>query len=318
MAKYAINSSGEASMRKLAADISQCSNDTITAYKLLENETISIEDGLGIYATEVFELVDKCRSSLDACISDINYLAHIIVKKADEISELMTIGFDINASENSGIRQPMQYMEWSDAEYGDVFDKIQIANRNSDFLEWTGESGNSLRIPKDKSGELLQQLNTYGVGGIPYVGGNVDFSKVSKFEVEFADADELYLALGTSIKFGDLMTDDSMKSRSEFNGIIRRKWQAMAKQQIVDRILTDKQFAIAFSAKTGVNTELVTSVSHLESELKNNGLTLHETTDCKKIQFVPTKIHDTFKHAGGTAEMLERLINGDIHFKVGI
>lgn len=40
MAKYAINSSGEASMRKLDADISRCSNDTITAYKLLKSKHI--------------------------------------------------------------------------------------------------------------------------------------------------------------------------------------------------------------------------------------------------------------------------------------
>ena len=38
----------------------------------------------------------------------------------------------------------------------------------------------------------------------------------------------------------------------------------------------------------------------------------------KKIQFVPTIIHNSFKHAGGTAEMLERLINGDIHNKVNV
>ncbi len=93
MAKYAINSSGEASMRKLAADISRCSNDTITAYKLLKSETISIEDGLGVYATEIYEVVDKSRSSLNVSISDINLLAQRIVKKADEISELVAMGF---------------------------------------------------------------------------------------------------------------------------------------------------------------------------------------------------------------------------------
>ena len=215
-------------------------------------------------------------------------------------------------------KESPQNIMWSDIEYGDVSDKIQIADRNSSILEWSGEKGNSLRVPKDKSGELVQRLRDFGVEGIPYVNGDIDFSQVAKYEVEFADAEKLYVDLGRTIKFGDLMTEDAMKSRSEFNGIIRTKWQSIAKQQIVDKIITDEKFAKDFSAKTGVNTDVIKKLSHLESELRLNGLTLHETTDCKKIQFVPTQIHDAFKHAGGTAEMLERLINGDIHNKVGI
>ena len=69
---------------------------------------------------------------------------------------------------------------------------------------------------------------------------------------------------------------------------------------------------------TGVNITVIKNKTNLGSELKRCGLTLHETTDCKRIQFVPTIIHKAFKHAVGTAEMLERLINGDIHFKVGV
>ena len=211
-----------------------------------------------------------------------------------------------------------QNIMWSDIEYGDVSDKIQIADRNSSILEWSGEKGNSLRVPQDKSCELSQKLRDFGVEGIPYVDGDIDFSQVAKYEVEFMDAEKLYVDLGGMIKFGDLMTEDGMKSRTEFNGIIRTKWQSIAKRQIVDKIIADEEFAKDFSAKTGINTDVIKKVSHLDSELKLNGLTLHETTDCKKIQFVPTQIHDAFKHAGGTAEMLERLINGDIHNKVGI
>lgn len=209
-----------------------------------------------------------------------------------------------------------QTTNWSDVEYGNLSDKIQIADRNSGILEWSGEKGNSIRRPKDSSSELFQQLNNWGVEGIPYVNGDVDFSKVSKYEIEFADVEKLYIELGKTIKFGDLMTVNAMKSRSEFNGIIRTKWQSIAKQQIIDRIRSDEQFAKDFSVKTGVNTDSIENASNLSDELRRNGLTLHETADCKKIQFVPTQIHDAFKHAGGTAEMLERLINGDIHNKI--
>lgn len=221
-------------------------------------------------------------------------------------------------SESINKEKSSQNIMWSDIEYGAVSDKIQIADRNSSILEWSGEKGNSLRVPKDKSGELSQRLRNFGVEGIPYVGGDVDFSQVAKYEVEFIDAEKLYVDLSRAIKFSDLMTEDVMKSRTEFNGIIRTKWQSIAKQQIVDKIITDEEFAKDFSAKTGVNTNVIKKVSHLDSELRLNGLTLHETTDCKKIQFVPTQIHDAFKHAGGTAEMLERLINGDIHTKLGV
>lgn len=221
-------------------------------------------------------------------------------------------------TENVNSGKFSQNIMWSDIEYGDISDKIKIADRNSGILKWSGEKGNSLRVPKNKSNELAKLLKDFGVEGIPYVNGDVDFSQVTKYEIEFVDAEKLYLYLGKTIKFGDLMTKDGMKSRTEFSGIIRNKWQSAAKQQIVDRIIADQQFAKDFSAKTGINTDVIKKVSHLDSELKNNGLTLHETTDCKKIQFVPTQIHNTFKHAGGIAEMLERLINGDIHNKVGI
>lgn len=209
-----------------------------------------------------------------------------------------------------------QDIMWSDEEYGDVSDKIKISNRNSSILKWNGEKGNSLRVPKDKSSELSQQLKNFGVEGIPYVNGDIDFSQVSKYEIEFADAEKLYIDLGKTIEFGDLMTVNAMKSRSKFNNIIRTKWQSIAKQQIIDRIRSDGQFAKDFSARTGVNTDSIENASNLSDELSRNGLTLHETTDCKKIQFVPTQIHDAFKHAGGIAEMLERLINGDIHNKI--
>lgn len=313
MAKYAISSSGEAGMRQLASDIKNFSSNNLEAGRKLKQATISVEDGLGIYMADIMEIIAQTQISVRHSSESLETLAQRVLQKADGISELVAMGLGEKTSEIS-----FQNVMWSDVEYGDMTDKIQIANRNSGILKWNGEEGNSLRTPKDKSSELYHQLKCFGVVGIPYVNGDVDFSKVEKYEVEFDDAEKLYKDLGMTITFGDLMTDDSMKSRTNLNGIIRNKWQTMAKQQIVDRIMSDDQFARDFSAKTGVNTNVIKKVSHLDSELKDHGLTLHETTDCKKIQFVPTTIHDAFKHAGGIAEMLERLINGDIHFKVGV
>lgn len=318
MAKYAISSSGESSMRQLANDIKSFSTSNLEAGRRLKQATLSVEDGLGIYLADILEIIAQTQNSVGQSSESLETLAQKVMQKADDISELVAMGLGGKASGVTSLEQSSQNALWSDAEYGDVADKIQIADRNSDILEWNGEKGNSLRTPKDKSGKLYQQLSSFGVLGIPYSNGDVDFSQVSKYEVEFSDAEKLYRDLGTTITFGDLMTYDAMKSRRDLNGIIRNKWQEMAKQQIVDRIITDAQFARDFSAKTGVNTNVIKNKTNLGSELKRCGLTLHETTDCKRIQFVPTIIHKAFKHAGGTAEMLERLINGDIHFKVGV
>lgn len=318
MAKYAISSSGEASMRQLANDIKSFSTSNLEAGRKLKQATLSVEDGLGIYLADIVEIIAQTQNSVRHSSESLETLAQKVMQKADDISELVAMGLGGKASGVTSLGQSSQNVLWSDAEYSNVADKIQIADWNSDILEWNGEKGNSLRTPKDKSGELYQQLSSFGVLGIPYVNGDVDFSQVSKYEVEFLDAEKLYRDLGTTITFKDLMTDDAMKSRSDFNRIIRYKWQRIAKQQIVDRIVSDNQFARNLSAETGLNTHVIKNVSNLNTELTRCGLTLHETTDCKRIQFVPTKIHAAFKHSGGIAEMLERLLSGDIHFKVGV
>lgn len=318
MAKYAISPSGQSSMRQLANDIKSFSTSNLEAGRRLKQTTLSVEDGLGIYLADILEIIAQTQNSVGQSSESLETLAQKVMQKADEISELVAMGLVGKAYGVTSLGQSSQNVLWSDAEYCDVADKIQIADRNSDILEWNGEKGSSLRTPKDKSGELYQQLSSFGVLGIPYVNGNVDFSQVSKYEVEFSNAEKLYRNLGTTITFGDLMTDNAMKSRSDFNNKIRYEWQKMAKQQIVDGIVSDNQFERNLSAQTGLNTHVIKNVSNLDSELTRCGLTLHETTDCKRIQFVPTQIHDAFKHAGGTAEMLERLLSGDIHFKVGI
>lgn len=334
MAKYAISPSGETGMRQLASDIKNFSLNNLEAGRKLKQVTISVEDGLGIYMADILEIIAKTQTSVEHSSESLEALAQKVLQKADDISELVAMGLSEKSSSddsyafgnaNGGsqtetviVEKNPQNIVWSDEEYSDISDKIQISDWNSSILAWNGEKGNSLRTPKDKSGELFQQLKNLGVEGIPYVNGDVDFSKVAKYEIEFTDAEKLYIDLGTTIEFRHLMTDDAIKSRKQFNDLLRTKWQTMAKRQILELIKTDEEFANDFSVKTGVNINVIDSAKSLETELSRNGLTLHETTDCKKIQFVPTDIHKNFKHAGGVSEMLERLINGDIHFKVGV
>ena len=193
-----------------------------------------------------------------------------------------------------------------------VEEKIEISDRNSDVLTWQGEKGNSKRIPLDTEGSLSRALSEFGVDGIEYKDGDVDFSPVSKYEIPFKSTSELYKTLSGSIKMGTLDT------RTDFNSTIRTQWQSLAKKQIVEQINQENNssFIQDLKQKTGIRTELTgargkMTIRIFDKELSRLGLTLHETADCSKIQFVPTIIHDAFKHSGGTAEMLERLLSGD-------
>lgn len=192
----------------------------------------------------------------------------------------------------------------------DIDEKIAISYRNSDELEWEGERGNSMRVPKDPEGELAAELRKYGVEGIEYKQGDVDFGSVAVYEVEFTNQDELYYSIGGNIPIGKLET------RQDFNAAVREKWQSIAKQQVVERIAQDKEYAAELQEKTGIGVSKVTSESALKKELSRVGLTMHEAPDCSKIQFVPTSIHDAFKHSGGTSEMLERQLSADVRRRV--
>ena len=79
-------------MRKLAANISRYTDENITAYILLKSETQSVEDGLGIYAYEIYVLIDKSKTSIDKNTSDIKSLSQRILMKADEIAKLVAMG----------------------------------------------------------------------------------------------------------------------------------------------------------------------------------------------------------------------------------
>ena len=189
----------------------------------------------------------------------------------------------------------------------DIKEKYKHANKNSEILNWDGEPGNSKRLPKDSNGDVTKMLRLFGVDGIEYRNGDVDFSPVSLFEIEFDSFEDIYFSINEKIK------PYKFNAREDLNKAIRLEWQKNAKENIVNKILEDKVFAIQFQEKTGTDVSKITGVKTLNDELKRVGLTMHETPDCKKIQFVPTKIHDLFGHSGGVSEMLERLISAKYH-----
>ncbi|MBO4696639.1 MAG: HNH endonuclease [Lachnospiraceae bacterium] len=175
-------------------------------------------------------------------------------------------------------------------------------------LEWSGEVNNSLRVPH-RNEDLSRTLNEYGVNGIEYVDGTPDFSPVSKFVVEFSE-NELFSALG-NIPIGKLMSEDGFVNRKKFNTLVRAEWQKIALNTILNRLQIDADFRAEFCEKVGIDPSMISTSTDLANAIKTKGLTLHESTDCKNILFVPTKIHGAFTHSGGVSAMLERLISGN-------
>lgn len=279
---------------------------------------IIVGDNISIYIDFINKINETCSTKIDSR-TEFDEQTEVEKSKSrfeDSIRKMQVRMDDINEDANEYLLNNVKNDFSSIQELKQIDEKIAFANRNSKFLDWEGEEGNSKRKPKDYKSDLAKELSKFGVDGIEYKNGDVDFSPVSKYTMDFETENELYKYLGENISIGELISDSKCKSRSDFNNLIRSKWQSMVKEQIVDKLSDDPEFASDFQHKTGVDISSVKSTNGLLNELKRNGLTLHESPDCKKIQFIPTIIHNAFKHSGGTAEMIERLIDGDMHGRI--
>ena len=92
MAKYAISSSGESSMRQLANDIKSFSTSNLEAGRRLRQATLSVEDGLGIYLADILEIIAQTQNSVGQSSESLETLAQKVMQKADDISELVAMG----------------------------------------------------------------------------------------------------------------------------------------------------------------------------------------------------------------------------------
>ena len=198
--------------------------------------------------------------------------------------------------------------DWFEGQLISVEDRINLANRNLDVLEWENENriGDCVMKPKDVNSEIAKALTKAGVEGIKYTNGNVDFSPVSKYDFEVENMEELYKKLGDSISIGKL------DSRKDLSKEVRSKWQSLVKDELVSRVNSDSNFAEQFEKETGIKAPFGEFTKKMLNDgLSQNKLSLHETSDCGGVQFVPRTIHETYKHCGGTAEMMEKLLGGD-------
>lgn len=92
MAKYAISSSGEASMRQLANEIKNFITSNLEAGRRLKQSTVSIENGLGIYLTDILDIITQTQNHVEQSSESLEILAQKVMQKADDISELVAMG----------------------------------------------------------------------------------------------------------------------------------------------------------------------------------------------------------------------------------
>lgn len=133
--------------------------------------------------------------------------------------------------------------------------------------EWEGERGNSKFIPSYKF--MKDRLQQYGVDGIPYNHGDVDFSSVSEGSVEI-----------------DNMTQCRHGKNKNFEQC-------------------DEKFAEKFNRdRKDDRTDWIPR--EVAEYIEANKLTRHECCDCKTMLLVDEEIHKYFSHSGGVAECKHR------------
>lgn len=136
--------------------------------------------------------------------------------------------------------------------------------------EWTGDRGDSKFVHADE--DIRKALGEYGIDGIEYKDGVVDFSPISAHSVEIDMTSRRYGPEGNFEK-ADTQT--------------AKDWSVEAREGRTDWKPRD-----------------------VEAWRKENDFTWHECSDQKSCELVPRDLHAAFGHAGGVLECKKREDNG--------
>lgn len=265
----------------------------IPKVKMLLDERWSVEQ---IQKNEIFKTCYDLYFANPIRVYEIDGYYHFVDAGRHRCMAAQKLGYDIPINVVGKYEYKTSYPSYISFE-----SKLRYANSNYHSLRWAGHEGNSLRIPKDNKSTLSKELEKKGVLGIEYKNGDPDFSTVSVYEFKIEDMHDLFENLSKMVK--------NVDSREKYNGAIRRIWQAYVKDKLLNDLKNDTNFVKEFQEKTGIDLKTISSRDRLSKVLRQHNLTLHETSDCSSIQFVPTIIHKAYKHIGGTAEMCERMIS---------
>ena len=137
--------------------------------------------------------------------------------------------------------------------------------------EWTGDRGDSKFIHADE--DVRKGLEKYGIDGIEYKDGVVDFSPISAHSVDIDMTTRRY-GLGGNFEKADTRAAED--------------WNAEGREGRTDWKPRD-----------------------VEEWRDKNGYTWHECSDQKTCELVPRDLHAAFGHAGGVLECKRREGSGN-------
>lgn len=92
MAKYGINAEGISALTQLASDMSSLNNDIEESGRALKSTISSIGDDLGIYETEIIELVSKVNNVQEKGSDSVELLVKKVKDLILVIQSLINVG----------------------------------------------------------------------------------------------------------------------------------------------------------------------------------------------------------------------------------
>ncbi len=155
------------------------------------------------------------------------------------------------------------FKERVDNHYTSREERMEFATKGSDGT-WTGEPGNSKFIPTDETPEGVAAREKLSEYGMDGVDYKDGIPNFSKLSVETVEID---------------MTEDRPSNYGKAYKAVADKWNSENKDNRNDWTAREVQ------------------------EWKQaNGLSPHEKSDMKTVEFIPTVVHNVAKHFGGVAE----------------
>lgn len=193
---------------------------------------------------------------------------------------------DLKESEKSEKNISGSFVDLLREKFGKLFDRKSIdfittreerlshcPKENSEKGDWEGERGESRFIIKDPAAKEI--CDEKGVPGVEYKNCVPDFTDYSEGEVKID-----HMTSNRDRVFEDAFTGITTKSNFE-----------QAREKFAEKFNEEKR-----DGKTDWTPK------DIKNYLKDHQLTMHECSDRKTIQLIPTAIHDCCSHSGGVAE----------------
>ena len=92
MAQYGINKEGVDSLNQLAQDMSTINDDILENGKKLKATIVGLGDGLGVYESQILDLVDNVNTTQEKGRESVEQLTASVKKLAQTVQDLLSAG----------------------------------------------------------------------------------------------------------------------------------------------------------------------------------------------------------------------------------